>query len=364
MTKTNDPFCTILNHRFQEIPSVPIFPSLGLTALWIYNRPMSVIIPVASGKGGVGKSTVTANLAIALARSGRTVAAVDLDLGASNLHTCLGVRNTGDGVATFLLKKEQSLLPLLVETDYPGLRLLPGDGLIPGTMNIPFYIKRKLLQGLTQLPFDYILLDLSAGSSTNTLDFFLLSPLGLIVTLPETTALLNAYAFLKAAAFRFLNLSFPAKSSERDIIEAFMTQKIESSGKNMLELVGQLAALNPASGARARQALERFHPGVIINMGKGRDDLSIGVKLREIVRKNLTTDVTYMAYLPWEESARTAINARKPLSELSPGSGFVKAISQLAAQISQVQSTDQALFWEGSDDDWGQIEALSASLNR
>lgn len=312
----------------------------------------------------MGKSTVTANLAIALAQAGHSVVAVDLDLGASNLHTCLGVRNTGDGVATFLLKKEQSLLPLLVDTAYPGLRLLPGDGLIPGTMNIPFYIKKKLLLGLTQLPADFVILDLSAGSSTNTLDFFLLSPWGLIVTLPETTALLNAYAFLKAAAFRYLTLTFPAKSAEREAIEAFMVQKMESSGKNLLELVRQLESLSPLSADKARQAVDRFHPGVILNMGKSREDFAIGIKLREIVKKNLNADVTYLAYLPYEETARNAINTRRPLAEMSPGSPFVKAITQLAGQVSQTSQSTHSLFWEGPEDDLDQISALSAALNR
>ena len=60
------------------------------------------IIPIASGKGGVGKSFITANLAIALAKLGKQVIVADLDFGGSNLHTCLGIHNTHPGIGDFL----------------------------------------------------------------------------------------------------------------------------------------------------------------------------------------------------------------------------------------------------------------------
>ena len=60
------------------------------------------IIPVASGKGGVGKSLLSANLAIALGQSGKKVILADLDLGASNLHLVLGVQSPKQGLGTWL----------------------------------------------------------------------------------------------------------------------------------------------------------------------------------------------------------------------------------------------------------------------
>ena len=66
-----------------------------------------VIIPIAGGKGGVGKSLLTANLAIALSRMGRRTIAVDLDLGGANLHHFLGVANKYPGIGDFLVAREQ-----------------------------------------------------------------------------------------------------------------------------------------------------------------------------------------------------------------------------------------------------------------
>ena len=70
--------------------------------LW-YNSKMQ-IIPVASGKGGVGKSLLSANLAIALGQSGKKVVLADLDLGASNLHLVLGQQAPKQGLGTKIFK--------------------------------------------------------------------------------------------------------------------------------------------------------------------------------------------------------------------------------------------------------------------
>jgi len=147
---------------------------------------MTQIIPIASGKGGVGKTLTTSNLGLALAQAGKTCIVVDLDLGAANLHTFLGIRNTQEGLGHFILRKENVLANLVVETAYPKLHIITGDGLVPGTANLPFYIKKKIQAGLGELVADYILLDLGAGTANNTLDFFLLATQGFLVTsLPE-----------------------------------------------------------------------------------------------------------------------------------------------------------------------------------
>ena len=84
------------------------------------------IIPIASGKGGVGKSFIAANLAIALAKLGKQVIVADLDFGGSNLHTCLGIHNTNPGIGDFLRARYSKLEDLLVETENENLKLLAG----------------------------------------------------------------------------------------------------------------------------------------------------------------------------------------------------------------------------------------------
>ena len=89
-----------------------------------------IIIPIASGKGGVGKSFMAANIAIALAGLGKKVIAADLDFGGSNLHTCFGMHNTHPGIGDYLRAKYGKLEDLLVNTNTDNLQFLAGDALV------------------------------------------------------------------------------------------------------------------------------------------------------------------------------------------------------------------------------------------
>ncbi|MDR1869058.1 MAG: P-loop NTPase, partial [Treponema sp.] len=162
------------------------------------------IIPIASGKGGVGKSLVAANLGIALAQAGQRVVLADLDLGASNLHLVLGHQAPHMGIGTFLNNIKSDFTEVIADTDVRGLRFIPGDNEIPGTANLSANQLKSLVKNLLALKedTDILILDLGAGTHQSILDFFLLSNQGIIVSAPAVTAVLNAYVFLKNTVFR------------------------------------------------------------------------------------------------------------------------------------------------------------------
>ena len=110
--------------------------------------------------------------------------------------------------------QESDFNNLLQATGIPGLQFIAGDCLFPGTANMDFFTKKKILMNLERLNADYVILDLGAGSSYNVIDFFLTSYKGTIVVTPELTSILNAYSFLKSTVFRFCYRQFLAKSPE------------------------------------------------------------------------------------------------------------------------------------------------------
>ena len=146
------------------------------------------IIPIASGKGGVGKSILAANLAIALAQNGKRTVVADFDLGGSNLHIILGMRNVTYGLGTFLTHPDIDFDQIVLPTEYPNLRFIPGDAEIPGLANLSSGQKKKLIRRISSLDADYVIIDLGAGSSLNTLDFFLISRNGIMVSAPTATS--------------------------------------------------------------------------------------------------------------------------------------------------------------------------------
>lgn len=298
---------------------------------------MGVLIPVGSGKGGVGKTVFTANLGAVLASYGKTVIVVDLDLGGANLHTYLGVRNRHPGVGSIVWKKEKKLENLVVPTGVDRLFLVPGDNLLPGTANLDFFTKRRIMKELQELTADYVLLDLGAGASYNVVDFWLMAPDGILVTAPEVPAILNAYSFLKTAAFRLLFRSFGKGSDERGRIVDFVINRVEGQGDTFLTFAQRLASDSAANGAangeHALQELSRLRPRVVVNMGSGQDDAVIAQRLREISSRNLGLGMEYIAYIMRDQMVASSVSDRAPLSTTAPDSLFVRGVRAAADRI-------------------------------
>jgi len=311
---------------------------------------MAYVVPVASGKGGVGKSIFSANLGVTLARLGKTVIVVDLDLGASNLHTCLGIRNNHAGIGSFVTGTSDSLEELISETAVPRLFLISGDGLVPGVANLPYFRKSRLIKQLDLLVADFVILDLGAGSAYNTVDFFLSSPHGVLVTTSETTAILNAYSFLKTTLYRLLYRSFPARSAERTIIGDFVNGRIEGSDVSFRTLVERLSAFNEPSAQIAANHLSAFRPSVVLNMARNATDLGLGGKLRQIVKRNLSVDVEYVGLLPYDRAVTDALSRQSTVASAQPESPFSQALNAVAESVIRGRSTAPIQLYPDDED--------------
>lgn len=298
---------------------------------------MAILIPIGSGKGGVGKTVFTANLGAALAVSGRTVILVDLDLGGANLHTCLGVRNKNPGIGSLVWKKEKHLEALVIPTGMDRLFLIPGDNLLPGTANLEYFTKRRIIKELGELTADYVLLDLGAGAAYNVIDFWLMANNGILVTAPEIPSILNAYSFLKTAAFRLLFRSFRKGSVERARIAEFVINRVEGQGDTFLGFASRLAADSAAAGIdggdKALAELNALRPRVVVNMGAGAEDADIAQRLREIAARNLGIGMEYIAYIMRDPAVSKSLTQRSPLVSTDPGSLFARGAFAAAERI-------------------------------
>ena len=128
---------------------------------------MAVLLPVAGGKGGVGKSIVSLNLAVTLAHQCKNTILCDLDLGGANLHTLLGLKNNQAGLGTYITKQETDFSNLLQATGIPSLQFIAGDCHYPGVANMDFFTKQKIIKNIQSLDADYVIMDLGAGSTYN-----------------------------------------------------------------------------------------------------------------------------------------------------------------------------------------------------
>ncbi|MCG8480126.1 MAG: MinD/ParA family protein, partial [Spirochaetales bacterium] len=222
---------------------------------------------------------------------------------------------------------------LVVETQQQRLFLIPGDGLFAGTANLPYWRKLALMKELERLTADFVILDLGSGSTFNTLDLFLVSPAGLIVTTPDTTAILNAYSFLKASMLRLLQRSFPGKSEERRAVLDFMETRVEGSDMSIHNVLEAIASIDAESGQRAEEALENFRPRIVMNMGRSAEDIKLGTRLRMVARDNLKHDLEFVAYLPQDELTSRSPLERRPTMLTYPQSQYSRAVTQCATRI-------------------------------
>lgn len=156
------------------------------------------IFAIASGKGGVGKTNVSINLAIAFARMGKEVVVMDGDLGLANVNVILGI------VPKYnlynVLKGQKKLKDIIIDTP-EGIKIIAGASGFHQLANMENEKKHFFMEELAQLSFaDIIIIDTGAGVHDNVLSFVLAADEVLIVTTPEPTSITDAYGIIKTIA--------------------------------------------------------------------------------------------------------------------------------------------------------------------
>lgn len=267
------------------------------------------IIPIASGKGGVGKSFFTANIAIALAEMGHPTVAVDMDMGGSNLHFFLGLPNRFPGIGDFLKTRSAELKEMLVSTEIPNLQFLPGDGLSPFMANIPHAQKIRLISHIVKLPVEYILLDLGAGTSFNTLDFFRLSRHGFVITTPEYPAIMNMMTFLKHLLLRIIEGNF---TKNHYICEMLHSMYKTNKQINIGGLQSRIAAIDHEAGKTVTELCRKYRPRVVFNMGEHPDEIKISGQISNSLKSILSIDVDYLGFIFNDPAVRQSIKKKIP----------------------------------------------------
>lgn len=321
------------------------------------------IVPIASGKGGVGKSLVAANLSIALAEAGRSVVLADLDLGASNLHILLGLSSAGRGVGTWLSSSGADFADIILDTDYPNLRFIPGDAELPGLANISGPQKHRLIRKLLSLDADYLVLDLGAGTGANILDFFLTATQGIVVTAPPLTATLNAYLFLKNAVFRLMWTTFKRGTPAYAYLESLRKDGSSLQKAYVPAILDQIAKVDPEGRAAFDAKAALFRPRLVMNMLEDPKDAEKAQKIRRSSQQYLNLDVEHLGILYRDDLQDIALGSRIPIIRYKPQSVLSQAIYRMADKLLSCEDSVEAPLSEAYLDESYQTAEMEAEID-
>jgi len=246
----------------------------------IAKAPLKVYA-VTSGKGGVGKTNITANLATVAARAGKRVLIIDADLGLANIEIVLGLKpryhlgDLLDGGATI----EQVLVP-----GPPGVMLLPAGSGVQSLTQLTDEQKLRFVEALAPIEemFDVVLIDSGAGIGENVLFFVGAAQEAILVVSPEPTSLVDAYAVVKV-----------------------LSQKAGVRTFNVI--------VNPVVDELAARGVFQ--------------------KLTTVTSRFLEAKVRHLGYVPRDENLHRAIMAQRPVCEMFPSSPSARALVAIADRL-------------------------------
>jgi flagellar biosynthesis protein FlhG len=239
------------------------------------------VYSITSGKGGVGKTAVVANLAYILAGMGKKVLILDADLGLANIDVVFGISPTYN--LNHFFSGDHDLQQILVDGPF-GVKILPAGSGIQSFTRLSSHQKMRLLDGLDSMQhhFDYVLIDTEAGIAENVTYFNTAAQEIIIVTTPEPTAITDAYALMKLLSTQFNEKSF----------------------------------------------------NLVVNQIRTEDDaLDVYRKLTMVASRYLDISIDFLGSIPEDRAMVDAIRKQKVVSELYPNAKITSAFKQLASRI-------------------------------
>jgi flagellar biosynthesis protein FlhG len=297
------------------------------------NVQMAKIYSIGGGKGGVGKSFITGNLGVVFAKQGKKVILVDLDLGGSNLHTFLGIQNPETSLHDFLTKKIDNLSQAATPTGIPGLSIICSMNCSLEIANLFHAQKQKIIRAIQKLPYDYILLDLGAGTNFNTLDFFLTSNEGLFIFTPEPTSIETTLRFIKAVFYRRLKQILKERPFHPMLNE--FTEKFGDSTISLSNILDFVAEHDQDRGQLLYEKLREYTFRFILNEFRKHTNPKLGENIEKVCNRHFYSKFQFLGSVSYDERVHDSVYSRKIYVNKYPYTPTATEIQQIGRKMTE-----------------------------
>ena len=286
----------------------------------------------AGGKGGVGKSIISSNIALLLAEKNNTVVLIDADFGAANIHTCLGIPAPKMGLADFLSGDIFDLNNCISPTFYSNLYVISGAQDSLDTANPSKEQIKNFIKAIFTINADYIIIDLGAGTNYQIIDVFNSAHKGMLVSMPEPTSIENTYRFIKHSIYRKFRL-VANYEGVRGYLEKITINKENQQKLNPKLLVEEIAEINSEAGSILLNEIKFMDTNLILNQIISNRDVRLGVIMKNSCHKHFGINIKYIGVVESDKNILLASRERKPISIYNPFSSASRSIRQVGESI-------------------------------
>ena len=290
------------------------------------------IIAVASGKGGVGKSFISSNLAMALAKQGKRTVLIDLDLGSANMHTCLGFNSTSHTLSSLFEQDNCDINSLVEYNGNPYVGLISGAADELFMANLKHFQKLKIMRNLPMVDADFVILDLGAGTAFNTLDFFLHADEAILAVTPEPTSVENCYRFTKSLLARKLNY---LPENTRKVMHHTLSHGRTREGKALTfsAFLNAISDKFPDHGKAIQSKLDQLKLNLIVNQVLDPTDIKLGTSISILFDKFFNIKLNILGHLMHDTQVIQALKQRRIYYNTGHHSDNIHFLDQMAIKL-------------------------------
>lgn len=300
-------------------------------------KPKTLVYAVGGGKGGIGKSFISSNLALYLSQKGYRTLVIDLDFGGANAHTYLDVKNAKHSAKSFLCNEISDLQEAVAPSQFRNLSIITGasdwnDESILNHRNMD-----RLFKAARSLGFDRIVYDLGAGTNSEIINAFLEADIKIAVSTPEPISIENTYQFLKRSFYNSLK-----QTSEQhgfaDEINSILKNKRKLGIRTPADLIKYISHQDPATGQVLAKNISAKKSYIIVNQCRAIKDERVGKSLAQISRQFFGQNIQFLGNINYENKVWQSVRSMRPLIVDAPECHTIREFRMLFRKLESTEN--------------------------